>query len=269
MPLNYWEMASFVSASCLMGLGIALDVAVATLVRFRDSTMSFRSWTFPITLTHIGLPAIGYYGWWMLGKEFVGLAAFLGIAAFVLITLFLYETVCGWIDVAPRVSLEPVTRRLLGRFDQASHGRWLAILAVSMDALWSGPAKAAQARSGSWSDAEVAVSFLLAGIVVALVAQTALIAANWLARRGTVDIEGLSRKLVLAKVSELVVLGGFGVLSLWNGFSFQFGLGDLARSILVSGVIALAFAAVFWRQLLRVQRAEMIEHNPWASDPPT
>jgi hypothetical protein len=41
-----------------MGLGIAIDVAIATVSRFCDSSMCFANWTAPVAIAHIFLPAL-------------------------------------------------------------------------------------------------------------------------------------------------------------------------------------------------------------------
>lgn len=239
-----------------MGLGIAIDVAIATVTRFRDMSVSFRNWTVPITATHILLPAIGYYGWWLLGQEFAGLSTVLGLMAFAMIGTFLYETICEWIGASALISLEPMTRWLFRSSADATTGRWIAILAVSMDALWSGPAKAAQAESGRWTDLEVLLSFFIAGAVVALVAQASLVAALLLRKTRFNDIEALSRRLVVGKFFEVSILGGFGILSAWNAFAFLFGLGALSTSILIACVFMSFVWVTFWKRLMASQLEE-------------
>lgn len=250
------DLLSFILPSMLMGLGIAIDVAIATVTRFRDDSVAFGNWTLPITATHILLPAFGYYGWWFLGQEYVGLAMVLGLVAFGLIATFLYETICEWVDVEPVISLGPVTGWLFRETNDDSKGRWIAILAVSMDALWSGPAKAAQAQSGGWTDMQVFISFFIAGAIVALVAQASLLTAQLLQRTRFSDVEGLSRKLVLGKFLEVSILGGFGVLSAWNAFAAWLGLGSLSTSMLISACIMLAIWVVFWKRLITNQLGE-------------
>lgn len=218
---------AFVVPSALMGLGIAIDVAIATLARFRDRTMTFRNWTLPVALTHILLPAIGYYGWWYLGQQFSAFALVLGLVAFAIIAIFIYEAFCEWIGAEAAISLSPITDRLFAQLGEGAKGRLAMVLAVSMDALWSGPAKAAQAESGFWSPFEVLISFFIAGAVVALVAETALLVARALNRTKFDDLWVLTRWLVAGKIFEATILFGFGVLSLWNAFAPWIGLGSL------------------------------------------
>jgi len=247
----------FLLPSILMGLGIAIDVAIATISRFRDRTMTFRNWTLPVALSHILLPAFGYYGWWMLGQAFHQLGLVLGLTAFVIITIFLYESFCEWIDSEPVVSLAPLTNRALKWLDADSRGRLVMVLAVSMDALWSGPAKAAQAESGGWSTGEVLVSFLIAGVVVAIVAEISLLIALLLNRVSFQNTHGMALAIVAGKYAEVVVLFSFGLLSIRNGFSAWWGLGSLYECIAVSALLIGVLWLVYWRRLKRVELEEL------------
>ena len=242
-----------------MGLGIAIDVAIATLAQFRDRTMSLKTWTLPVTITHILFPAAGYYSWWLLGETQPLLLVPLGLIAFGLITLYLFETFCDSIDRQPPFSISDRAKALLPKLREVGVSRTLMILAVSMDALWSGPAKAAQTVSGDWSAALVLVSFVLAGLVVATVAQLALVAARTLYHVRFSDNSMLALVLVVAKYWVFVILGGFGVLSLWNAFSFQLGLGNLFTSMTIAAIIFAPLWGMFWGQLLIEQEREVAE----------
>lgn len=249
----------FFTASILMGLGIAIDVAIATVSRFRDGSMSFANWTLPVAVAHILLPAIGYYGWWLLGQQFHGLALVLGLLAFGMIAVFVYGAICEWIDVEPRISLDPITDWSFKHLGLESRGRLIMVLAVSMDALWSGPAKAAQATSGQWAPFEVFISFFIAGAVVALVAELALLIAFSLRRVSFTNTYRLALFLVGGKYLEVTILFAFGLLSLWNAFAVWIGLGALSQCIAASAVFMLVIWAVFWRRLVREQLAELEE----------
>lgn len=245
--------------SILMGLGIAIDVAIATVSRFRDRSMGFANWTLPVAVAHILLPAIGYYGWWFLGQQFHGLALILGLLAFGLIAVFIYEAICEWIGSEPLISLGPITDWSFSHLGSESKGRIVMVLAVSMDALWSGPAKAAQAASGQWAPLEVFISFFIAGGVVAFVAELALIIAFALRRLAFTDTNRLTLFLVSGKYLEATILFAFGLLSLRNAFAAWIGLGSLNQCIAASAVFMLIVWLVFWRRLLREQLAELEE----------
>lgn len=247
----------FFVASGLMGLGIAIDVAIATISRFRDPTMGFRNWTLPVAIAHILLPAFGYYGWWFLGQQFHALALILGLLAFAMIAVFIYEATCEWINSEPLVSLEPITDWSFKHFGSETKGRLVMVLAVSMDALWSGPAKAAQAESGQWSSFEVLISFFIAGSVVALVAELSLLVAFVLRRASFNNTNQLAHFLVGGKFLEVTILFAFGLLSLWNAFAVWIGLGTLDKCILASAVFMLIIWIVYWKRLIREQLSEL------------
>lgn len=240
-----------------MGLGIAIDVAIATLARFRDPSMTFKSWTMPVAIAHILLPAIGYYTWWGLGEAFVFLTLPLGLLAFAMISVFIHEAFCEWVDVEPLLSLEPIFGGLLSSFEKKSQGRIMMILAVSMDALWSGPAKSAQAVSGNWDWILVVVSFFIAGVVVAIVAELSLLVAKWLNRISFKDLKKLTTMLVLGKLLEAAILFGFGVLALWNAFRFWIGNGSLLTCILISLAVMILIWLLNWSRLIKVQAEEL------------
>jgi hypothetical protein len=221
--------------------------------------MNFKNWTFPIAIAHIILPAIGYYGWWFLGQYFHGLSVALGLLAFAIISTFLQEEICEWIDAKPIVSLEPVTTLLFKHLESVSRGRLLMVFAVSMDALWSGPAKAAQAESEAWKSFEVFASFFVAGSVVALVAELALLAAYILKRITLNNTRLLAIYLVCGKYAEASILSAFGILSLWNGLSAWIGLGTLRESLALSSAFFLFIWLDFWQRLVDVQITNFTE----------
>ena len=248
---------AFLIPCVMMGLGIAIDVAIATVSRFRDQSMNFANWTLPVAIAHILLPAIGYYGWWFLGQRFQGLALILGLLAFGMIAVFIYATICEWIDTEPLISLEPITDWSFKHFGSESKGRIVMVLAVSMDALWSGPAKAAQAASGQWGPFEVFVSFFIAGGVVALVAELALLIAYALRRVSFTNTNRLALFLVGGKFLEVTILFAFGLLSLWNALAAWIGLGTLYQCVAVSTALMSLIWLMFWHRLVREQLGEL------------
>ena len=227
-----------------MGVGIAIDVSITTTARFRDEQLSWKTWTVPITITHVIFPAIGYYLFW--GAEKVAPAAetILGIAGFILVLLFLYEVISESSGSTPIFGISSfISKVKIFRIKNEDGRRFIAILAVSGDALWSGPAKAAQASASNWSDTEVFVSFFVAGITVAAIAQLALLAAYLLRSVRFKDTDKMVYFNLVAKWLELSVIGGFGILSLWHGLSDD---GNLYTSIFIaSSILAVIFLSLF------------------------
>lgn len=224
--------------SQLMGLGIAIDVTLATVAQFRDEKLGFWNWTFPITCTHVIFPAVGYYGFWGLSQAYPQLSWLLGLVGAGFVLLFIYEVFCAWIGREPIFGISAFIGKLMG-FKEDDVRRAVAILAVSWDALWSGPAKAAQAELEQWTDYEVAVSFAIAGVLVAFAAQLALSLARWLKRRNFQNADKMAGMTNLGKYVETSVIGGFGVMSFLMGFS-------ISENIYMSIAIAATIMGVFF-----------------------
>jgi putative Mn2+ efflux pump MntP len=136
--------------STLMGLAIGLDVMLATLGVASSLTSAFQriQWVVGVTATHTLFPLIGYLLTYYAAQHIPALQFILGLLAFICIAWFLYsESQSADQDV------------------EQGPG-WLLILAISWDALWSGPAKSAQAQD--WSELLIVLSFIIAGLIVAL-----------------------------------------------------------------------------------------------------
>ncbi len=97
---------------------------------------------------------------------------------------------------------------------------------------------------------------MIAGLVVAVVAELALFLAYFLRKRNFKNPVSVTRFTILGKYLELSVIGGFGVLSFWHGFSSA---ANLYYSILVSSflmlIIFLFIKQRLWRQQIREARA--------------
>ena len=241
-----------------MGIGIAIDVAIATIVMFRDEKLSFRSWTLPIMSTHILFPGIGYYMVWGLGAAFTPLQVILGLVGAGLVAAFLLEATTEWRGQEPIFAISDwMSKKFEGR-----GMAWLtpAILAVSWDALWSGPAKAAQTKH--WGTSEVLLSFLVAGAVVAVVAQLALAAALGLRRIRFASVDRLAAFNLCGKFAEVSVIGGFGILALWNGLAPFLGNShepDLYVSIGIAGAMTFVLFTSTLQELWETEQNDAYE----------
>lgn len=221
-----------------MGIGIAIDVAIAILSKFHDKNLSFRSWTAPITIAHIVLAALGYYLFWFAAEVLPVLLPILGIIGFTLVALFIYEILSAAIGKESVFSVTHLMCRLLGMKPEDSR-RFISIVAVSWDALLSGPAMAAHATAATWTKTEVLFSFIVAGGVVALIAEGALWLAIRFRNKNFHDIESLAKLTYRGTFLELSVIGGFGLLSLWHGITEA---GNLYLAIVISsGLLSLFF----------------------------
>jgi len=253
-----FRLDTFWVPSILMGIGIAIDVAIATIVMFRDEKLSFRSWTLPIMTTHIVFPGVGYYLVWGLGVAFTPLQVILGVVGAALVGAFLYEATSEWRGKEPAFAISD----WMGKKFDGRGMAWLtpAILAVSWDALWSGPAKSAQAVH--WSTSEVLLSFLVAGTVVALVAQLSLTVALGLRRIHFASVDKLAAFNLTGKFGEVSVIGGCGILSLWNGLTPFLGKDnepDIYVAIAIATIMTLVFFFCFLRELWETEQNDAYE----------
>ena len=146
----------FFSASILMGLAIGLDAAIATGINASAMTMPSRAmkWLCGITFTHTVFPMVGYLMSYYGLQEFPMLSPLVGLLAFYLIAHFV---------------IDELKQSQCTNEDQHDHGYLISlglILAVSWDALWSGPAKSAQVIE--WPPLAIWTSFLVVGATVAI-----------------------------------------------------------------------------------------------------
>lgn len=144
-------MDNFLIACVLMGLGIGLDVAIATALRARSLRQQNMTllWIAGVSLTHTLFPMAGYLLTYFSIQSLPTMTPLIGLIAFGLIAWFLWEELFSQQE------------------DSEGHSLMLTlgiILAVSWDALWSGPAKSAQVEG--WSELMIGLSFLFVGVVV-------------------------------------------------------------------------------------------------------
>lgn len=142
----------FFLACLIMGLGIGIDVAIATFMQ--ASVLSNKKmviiWVAGVSLTHTLFPMIGYLLTYFSVQQLPIVTPLVGLLAFALITKFLMGEI--------KSLLQHEDSKLSSFISVA------LILAVSWDALWSGPAKSAQVMG--WADWMIFLSFLLVGTVV-------------------------------------------------------------------------------------------------------
>lgn len=157
-----FPLFDFTVASILMGLGIGLDVAIATVARAGQlkTIRTAALWVIGVSLTHTLFPMIGYLLAYFSVQITPEITPIIGVLAFVCIFLFLKGELL----------------ELANPEQENTHSQILItlglILAVSWDALWSGPAKSAQVIG--WPELMVWVSFILVGAMVSVLAMTSL-----------------------------------------------------------------------------------------------
>lgn len=203
----------YLAACFFMGFGVAIDVMVATLASYREfgSRKDAWIWASRNALTHTVFPVLGIAAAYGLEAAFPVLKMVIGIIAFVLVVKFLGEEIAGCAGYGSEDEEEP---KGMG---------WAAVIAVSVDALMSGPAKAAQAEG--WDLNALLWSFPIVGLVVGLHAFTAAEVAAFLKRRserGTdVSPQNLARVEIGGLFIETAVIGYFGWLALDHGIGMN------------------------------------------------
>ncbi|MGK0445135.1 MAG: putative Mn2+ efflux pump MntP [Bermanella sp.] len=209
------DMTVFIFSSTLMALGIGIDAAMATLIRargFHNRTQA-SYWIAGVSVTHTVFPMLGYLLAYISVQLVPWLTPIVGVAAFILVGQFLYS------------ELTPCDQTTCRPSNWVSFG---LILAVSWDALWSGPAKSAQVLG--WSDWMVWLSFIWVGLLV-----SALCVASYYAGRRILHmLEGQAYALSCAVWLQLSVIGYFGLLALFR-YSFNWHIHELII-FMISGV---------------------------------
>ncbi|MCG8317390.1 MAG: hypothetical protein MI976_29580 [Pseudomonadales bacterium] len=190
----------FFSASILMGLAIGLDAAIATGVNAPAMATPTRAikWLCGITFTHTVFPMVGYLMSYYGLQEFPMLSPLIGLVAFYLIAHFFID------------ELKSVVQN---DSDPQEHSYLISlglILAVSWDALWSGPAKSAQVIE--WPPLAIWTSFLVVGATVSILSTLAFLASNRFVKH-YVGVWGQEGQLI-AKWLQLSCVSYFGWLAL-------------------------------------------------------
>jgi hypothetical protein len=236
--------AYFYTVSTMSGLGIAIDVAIATIAMFRhlDSKQKQTLWTGGVGLSHILLPVLS--GSLTAGIEQASEGSnhsdivnrALSAGGFGLIIKFLYEEINGD-DENKHTEKDILNAQNLSKY-------LAAIWAVSVDAAVSGPAKYKQASNQNWSLEKTLKSVTIGGLTVSLVAFSALQLANKLREKYTENSnveEFLEKNDSTIMAIEAFILNYFGVDALLNGtFKTDTGFwGVSAASLFATGALYL------------------------------
>jgi len=165
-------LTDFIMACLVMGLGIGTDVAIATILRAKQLS-SFRValfWVIGVSLTHTLFPMIGYVFTYFSIQTVPVITPLVGIIAFACIAHFIWQELLDYSRQNVNSDSTLDDRQLL-----ISLG---LILAVSWDALWSGPAKSAQVVG--WPELMVWGSFIIVGVMVSVAAIVSWLCGKWL-----------------------------------------------------------------------------------------
>lgn len=205
-----WPIFDFTVACLMMGLGIGTDVAIATALRHQHlhqiSTIVF--WVVGVSLTHTLFPMMGYILTYFSIQTMPIVTPVVGLIAFYCIARFLWQELKDMTANETSVGDDRQVLVTLG-----------LILAVSWDALWSGPAKSAQVIG--WPELLVWLSFIIVGVLVALTAISTLYLSRRLKMKFTLrDNRSLKSCALWLQYS---IVGYFGLLALLR-YTLQFSI---------------------------------------------
>ncbi|MBU2870396.1 hypothetical protein [Colwellia sp. E2M01] len=195
-----FALFDFIMASLLMSFGIGSDVAIATFARANQLT-SIRTaviWIVGVSVTHTVFPMLGYLLTYFSLQLQPNIEPIVGLIAFAFIFFYLKGELSDF-----------------GKPEESSSDRQILvtlglILAVSWDALWSGPAKSAQVIG--WPEFFVWLSFIVVGLLVSTLAITSL----HFALRFKDRVSHKQNMRWVIYWLQYTVVGYFGLLALFN-----------------------------------------------------
>lgn len=190
----------FFIASLLMGLAIGSDVAIATFARANQLTgiRNAVAWVVGVSLTHTIFPMFGYLLTHFSLQLQPEIEPLVGIVAFSFIFFYLKGELSDFIKPEEH------------KQDRQIFITVGLILAVSWDALWSGPAKSAQVVG--WPELYIWMSFIVVGIFVSTLAILSLHYSQRLKHLAN----NTPNKRWFVYWLQYSVIGYFGLLALFN-----------------------------------------------------
>ncbi|MFD2165102.1 hypothetical protein ACFSJY_02400 [Thalassotalea euphylliae] len=236
-----FPLFDFTVASILMGLGIGLDVAIATVARSNqlNTLRTAALWVIGVSLTHTLFPMFGYLLAYFSVQITPEITPLIGILAFVCIFLFLK----GELTELANPEQENTSSQILITLG--------LILAVSWDALWSGPAKSAQVIG--WPELMVWISFILVGVMVSVLALTSLRLSHIFSRIG----EKKPYLGLLGSWIQYAVIGYFGLLAL---IRYTFDINMYWWQILMLSSVLIGTAMLLCLRLKNVKQVSLLDH---------
>lgn len=250
----------YLVASFFMGFGIAVDVMSATIGRFKHYGRwgEALTWAGRNTATHTIFPVIGIAIVVPIAEHLPIIKMPIGFLAAYFVFLLLQEEISGLAGFEDEEDDElPGWLKWLKSYLTPA---WVAVIAVSVDALLSGPAKAVQTEG--WSHLQVLVSFPIVGVVVGGFALTASVIAmglkNVVTKATARSVTGMAYTAIIMLFIESVVIGYFGVLALLK-YGLMMDKVGWAGPALISTVSTLAAFYQLWPHLLLTQLAKADE----------
>jgi magnesium-transporting ATPase (P-type) len=227
--------------------GIAIDACLLVLLRFRHFShlSDAAKWCLAVGATHVVFPLCGFVLSWRVIAFFPPLTGYVYLAGAALLTLLVILVMRDVIAESPS--------------DESSRTFSLAVLAVSWDALLSGPGKVV--LLARYPSALAWLSFLLVGVLVAAFVFAASLVSLRLHRWWRAHALPSSRRfaafVLAAIIAELAVFNFFLVWSLTDALeSFHQPLPFAAR--VVVWVLAMVPVALMLPRIAAVQQRRLV-----------
>ena len=162
-----------------LGVGMAIDLAIATLSRFHDSSLQLKNWALPLGITHATLPAASFGVFWLAANSVNNPQWVLGIVGFLLISIVVQELLFDAFGKTPLIDLSGKLSHLL-QISHLASKRVLLVMSVSWDALACGAVVTSQATVGDWSALATVTAFVVYGVIAGGAAAMSLaVCASW------------------------------------------------------------------------------------------
>lgn len=228
------KMIEFLLVCTLMGLGIGTDVGIATVLQAKQLHHFNKAcfWLVGVTLTHTLFPMFGYLLTYFSVQRVPILKPIIGLLAFSFIAYFLRQE---YLNIKKKHMED--SHAELTQMPAHTALSWALILAVSWDAIWSGPAKSAQVIG--WSEWLIWTSFILVGLVVALCALLGL----YIGRKLIVLKSNSGKYLILGQWLQYSVIGYFALLAVLR-YTFDINVEAWLLMFLSSFLVACALFPV-------------------------
>ena len=239
-------MLTFLVVASLLGAAFAIDVAIVTVSRFRDTSLSFKNWTAPVAGFHIVFLSASYFIFWSAVVRYPWLRPVVGLVGFLLMSFVVYEVICKSLDTPPRFSLPALMEKHLP-IAEGGGKHFVTGVAVSLDALLGGPAVSIVAHDAGWTLTQVLWSFLIVGVTVGGIAEAALWGAKKLHQKEFKSVRSFCISLIIGAFLEVTVGGGFALIALSKGLTDE---GNLVASMLLSATCAALYGTMVWNKLL-------------------
>lgn len=224
-----------------VGIGISIDLLFGTIARFRDDSLSFMRWSLPLALFHVSLFAAGSY---LLSPlvifGYISVESISGIS-FVLVSLLVIDILiqtCGW--TALPFGPTWVAQKL--GIEEENSNRYMALLAYSLDAGFVGLANTA-------TDGSMLFVAIGAGVIVAVIAQSAVFLARIILRQKPRDGKLLAGFNVFGSFASTSAIATFGAISFYRA---KDGTADPVQAIITAtlmvGIFYLLLRKPIWEK---------------------